>query len=440
MRAAVRVVFALLLAALLALPGCGGGDGAAGFRFGPGTAGGFTESAGAAGPAGDGTGVGSGSVDGTGVAGVGSGGTGISGEGVGSGGTGAVAGGGIGSVDGFGSIIVNGTRFDTAAAQLQLQDTSALRLGMTVRVTGTVGADLATGTATLVVSAADLRGTVASVDPAGTLRLLGQTVTTDPSTAYAGGIASSAGLRSGDAVQVYGLPGEDGQLRATRIERLAAAAPAVLSGVVRRIDTVRQTFRIGDATVSYAGAALSGAWPPGGLVEGQLVRVRASSQGVPLVAAGVEPWHPLPLADGTRLSLGGVVTHAAGLADLRVNGVPVDASQAQVAGGPAREVTPGARVEVAGTLRNGVLVASRLKLRDGTAGMPESNFSAAGTIGATLSPASFRIQGQEIDASGPGVVFVGGSAADIGNGRRARVTGSRVVDDVLVAERVEFLS
>ncbi|WBY01795.1 DUF5666 domain-containing protein [Ramlibacter tataouinensis] len=432
MRRCGRALFALLVAAGLGLAACGGGSG-----FGIGGAGGFMEGAGAAGS----PGAGDAGTGGTGVAGIGSGGTGISGDGgVGSGGTGAVAGGGIGAVDGFGSIIVNGTRFDTDHAQLQLDDSATLRLGMTVRVTGTLSADLAEGTAALVRSAADLRGTVASVDAvAGTFTLLSQAVATDASTVLAGGLGSIADLRAGDAVQVHGLPGTDAQLRATRVERLGPGATPVLSGTVRQLDAAGQTFRIGGARVSYAGAALTGAWPPSGLAEGQLVRVRGTSAGDPLVASSIEPWHAVALADGSRFSLGGLVTQADGLAQLRVDGLAVDASQAQVSGGPARDVVAGARVEVAGTLRDGVLLASRLRLRHGPGATPESNFSASGPIGAARSPADFRIQGQAIDASGPGVVFVNGSAADIANGRRTRVTGSRVVDDVLVAERVEFL-
>lgn len=431
MKLAGRLLSGLLLAAWLALTGCGGGGGVGGSGFE-----GFMDGASAGGP-----GVAGGGGGDTSVAGVGSGGTGISGEGVGSGGTGAVAdSGGIGSVDGFGSIIVNGTRFDTSTAQLLLEDTVSLRLGMTVRVSGTLSADLASGTATLVLSAADLRGAVADLDvAAGRLSVLSAPVSVDPSTVYAGGLGSLADLRAGDTVQVHGLPGLGAQLRATRIERLAAGALPVLSGTVQSLDPAQRTFTVAGVRVSYAGATLRGLWPASGLAEGQLVRVRARSPGDPLAADSVEPWYPLPSAGGGRFSLGGVLTRAAGLADLQVDGLPVDASGAQVSGGSAADLVPGVRVEVAGTLRAGVLVATRLKLRHAPSAPPESHFSATGTIGAWQSPASFRIQGQEIDASGAGVVFVNGSAADLHNGRSARVTGSRVVDDVLLAERVEFL-
>jgi hypothetical protein len=103
------------------------------------------------------------------------------------------------------------------------------------------------------------------------------------------------------------------------------------------------------------------------------------------------------------------------------------------------EVGDGARVEAAGTVRGGVLVASRLTLRHG-ATAPPPMFSARGSVGSYRSPSSFKIQGQDIDAGGSGVVFVGGTSADLGSSRKVLVTGSRVADDVLVADRVEFLN
>lgn len=431
MTRAGRALFALLLAALLAVPGCGGGgSGVLPVGFADGSGGGPGGASGGA--AGDG---------GTSVAGVGSGGTGISGEGVGSGGTGAVAdGGGIGSVDGFGSIIVNGTRFDTAGARMLLDDALSLRLGMTVRVAGTLSADLASGTATLVLSAAELRGSVADLDiGAGSFSVLSVPVATDPSTVYAGGLRSLADVRAGDAVQVHGLPGIGAQLRATRIERLATDPSPVLSGPLHGLDKAQRTFSIGGQRVRYAAAELRGVWPAAGLADGQAVRVRARSAGDPLEATSVELWYPVPASSGERFSLGGVITRASGLADLQVDGVPVDASAAHVSGGPAREVVPGARVEVAGTLRAGVLVASRLKLRHAPSAPPEAPFSASGPIDAFRTSADFRVQGQQVDAGSPGVVYVNGSAADMASGRRVQVNGSRVVDDVLLAERIEFL-
>ena len=100
------------------------------------------------------------------MAGIGSGGTGIDPGGIGSGGTGVVATAGFGPVSGFGSIIVNGVRFETEGAQLLLEDVASLRLGVTVQVDGSLAPGGTEGVARTVRAAAELRGPVQSADPA----------------------------------------------------------------------------------------------------------------------------------------------------------------------------------------------------------------------------------------------------------------------------------
>jgi hypothetical protein len=96
-------------------------------------------------------------------------------------------------------------------------------------------------------------------------------------------------------------------------------------------------------------------------------------------------------------------------------------------------------VDVTGVVRNGVLVASRLAIRHvpGTGG-PVS-FNLQGTIGAFVSSANFRVQGNPVNASGGGVVFVGGTAGNLGNAVRVRIVGSSVTNGVLIADTVTFV-
>jgi hypothetical protein len=48
------------------------------------------------------------------------------------------------------------------------------------------------------------------------------------------------------------------------------------------------------------------------------------------------------------------------------------------------------------------------------------------------------VKGQPVDASGPGVVFVNGTVANLGNGVQVNIEGSQVVNGVLIATRVAF--
>jgi len=353
------------------------------------------------------------------------------GGGVGSGGTGAPAS-SVGAISGFGSIVVNGVRWETDAARLVLADADGLKLGMTVRVVGELDAELAVGRATEVTSAAELRGMATAIDAgAGRFSVLGIQVSADEGTVYAGGIGSLGDLREGQAVQVYGLPGTGGQLRATRVELLPGGAP-VLTGTIEELDTEARTFRLGTTTVRYAGAAFDPAFPATRLANGQNVRVRTSAPGASVDATAVEAWYTVTTEEGSRVTLSGQLEGSPGA--LRIDGVPVDVSSASVSGGPASALVPGVVVEAAGTVRDGVLVAERVRLRQGASS--SQVFTARGNVTSFQSVARFRVQGQWIDASA--AEFIGGTADDL---QRARVlvTGTRVEDDVLRATRVEFL-
>ncbi|MGH6626725.1 MAG: hypothetical protein ACRECD_09315 [Burkholderiaceae bacterium] len=48
------------------------------------------------------------------------------------------------------------------------------------------------------------------------------------------------------------------------------------------------------------------------------------------------------------------------------------------------------------------------------------------------------MQGEPVDASGSGVVFSNGNASNLADGTRVTVTGSQVVNGVLIANQVTF--
>src|SRR5215207_2517173 len=155
-------------------------------------------------------------------------------SGVGSGGTGVSTADatGIGAVDGLGSIIVNGLRYNTDSAVFNVQDAPALQIGMTAKVTGPFNAEFTSGVAKRVTSAAELRGPVSSVDLAGgSFALMGTTVTTDEATVWAEA-TGLAGLLPGASVQVWGLPASPGVLRATRVEQHPASSAPIATGTV----------------------------------------------------------------------------------------------------------------------------------------------------------------------------------------------------------------
>lgn len=361
-------------------------------------------------------------------------------SGVGSGGTGASASAGdsgdsgVGGVGGVASIIVNDVRYDTTGAILKLRDAAQLQLGMTAKVNGPTNADFTAGQATEVESAADALGVITSIDLAsGNIVMVGTTIGTDTSTVW-GNLAGLGALVPGMTVQVWGLPAGPGLLRATRIEQRASTA-SIVSGIVQNLDLSGRRFQLGHLIVDFSQTSL-----PSGLAAGMIVRVRAPVQAASaaLQASAVELWYPVSLREGTRRQLGGVVTDFEGISRFRVLRTPVDASSAQITGGPSSAVSAGVELEVAGTVRNGVLVATKVKIKKTVGGANTATFTAMGTVGAFKSTAEFKVKGQSINASAAGVQFTNGLSANLGNGSKVTITGERIVNDVLIATRVTF--
>lgn len=125
------------------------------------------------------------------------GGGGGSNTGVGTGGTGSFA---VGSISGFGSIIVNGVRYNDNGASVVDDDGNALSsndlgFGMVVEIRGSVDNDGVNGTAESVASFAELKGPVTAKNAIeGTLTVFGQTVTVTATTVFegVGGVADIA--------------------------------------------------------------------------------------------------------------------------------------------------------------------------------------------------------------------------------------------------------
>jgi len=350
---------------------------------------------------------------------------------VGSGGTGSTT---IGPVSGFGSVIVNGLRYDDSAAVITDDSgatvaASALGLGMLVRVDGTLS-DASNGRAATIRVTSQLLGPLSAIDlAAGTLALLGQGVKLTATTVFAG-VADAAGLVVGDTVEVWGaLDPANATVTASRVERKTASGAFKLMGAVTAVNSGARSCTIGALTVRYAGTSFA----TGAVEIGDLVRVRAvlaPAAGV-LVATEVEdvdafggdPGDAPTAKNGHQLGVEGVVSgRVTGSALFRVGNVAVDASGAVFSGGTLAALANGDRIEVSGPVTAGVLVATQVEVkvdRDREA----QEFELHGPITRFTSRASFVVRGVTVDASGSSVVFGGGTAADLKLGAVVEVHG-----------------
>ena len=347
-----------------------------------------------------------------------------------------------GPITGFGSVIVNGVRFDDSAATISDDDDrtvaeSGLRLGMQVECEGGPGSDGAHGVAHAIQVHSALIGPVSAVDTtAGTLTVLGQTVTVDAQTAF--DMALTNGLASvtvGAVVQVHGqFDAASQSVLATRVELDAAATHYKIRGTITALDTTAKTLSIGATAVDFSTTAAV----PTDLAVGKLVAIRLATTPV----NGV--WTATAIRDGQRLihdhdeaHLRGVISAFTSVTQFSVDGNPVDASGASFPNGQAGIVL-GATVEVEGQLVAGVVVAKAVEVDDEHA-HGGSRIELHGTIGALDTTAqTFVVRGVTVRYDGT-VEFHGGSAADLADGLFVEVHGGLSADGTVVdATRIEL--
>ena len=331
-----------------------------------------------------------------------------------------------GTLNGFGSIIVNGVRFDETSASVTddggVQRTaSSLKLGMSVEVDSGAVADGA-ARAHAVRFGSRVLGPVSALNlAAGTATVLGQVVDVTTATVFDTTLAAGlSALSVGAVVEVHGLPdAATGHVLATRVDSVASATAYKLRGVVSALNSTAKTFSMGAAQVSYAGVASV----PAALANGQTIRVTLATTPVAgvwmaqnLGAARHQP------ADTMAVQLRGSITAFSSASSFHVNGLAVDASAATFPDG-STGLALGVQVEVKGTVRNGVLVASQVGVEAKHQQERDRHFELHGAITAVDSVArSFVVRGVTVSYAGS-VAYTGGTVADLIVGAKVAVRG-----------------
>jgi hypothetical protein len=370
--------------------------------------------------------------------------------GVGSGGTGQVAGSfASGTISGFGSVIVNGVRWDDSAARVtddagRPRALSQLAIGMVVEIEGRADDGATQGVADRIRVVAELKGPIESIDAAARrFVVLGVTVAIGQATAFEDGLGF-ASLAVGDALEIHGFADRGaGVLRATLVERRDASDPAPayrLRGTLAAFDAASVGFRIGALTIDARGATVE---PAGtALRNGQLVRLEGARAPD---AAGWRVDRVIVLSTpalGTvaNARIDGEVAAFESIARFEVAGVPVDASGAVLAGGVAASVRNGARVRVTGPVVAGRLVARTLQIRDDGASTEDDEAEFTGTIVRFVGVADFTVRdaaGRSFIVDASSATFAGGgTASDLRAGVVVEVRGLRRT--LVVATRIKF--
>ncbi|MGD8775082.1 MAG: DUF5666 domain-containing protein, partial [Syntrophobacterales bacterium] len=300
-----------------------------------------------------------------------------------------------GSITGFGSIVVNGTEFDTTNATIIVEGEEAgvvdLHLGMVVTVYGTDGKS---AVANRVVYNDNVEGPVKNIVDNGTSKqfeILNQTVIVNFITEFKG--TDFNAIAEDDVVEVSGFVDDMGVIWATFLEKTDGLVFEV-TGFVENLDTGSETFKINDLTVDYSAADTSGL-PGGEPVEGLFVEVEGTLAAGDLRADVIELGDELEVEDAGEIEVTGFVTEALAPNEFTVGNqvVHTDINTVFVDGTPL-DIAPGKKLEAEGRLIGGILFAWEIEFWE------PDQVEVEGEVTAISSPTEFTVGAQDVRTNG----------------------------------------
>lgn len=288
----------------------------------------------------------------------------------------------VGAVSGFGSVYVNGTRFETdgsVSSDDGLEREDQLEKGMILKVEGDWD-DRGQGRADRVSYDDTLRGPISAlswdeVTRTGSLTMLGQSISLDGKTVFRGATpAALAGNPQGYRVRVSAWRLEDGSFRASFVGARAIGLDfdddneVEIEGVVANLDTSAETFTINGFLIDYTSAVGDDDFSLDDLADGIVVEVEGTLNGNTIMAEEIDDEDDLFDDDDDVEISGSIYDYDSASRQFSVNGVRV-----QINGGTEfddlREssLADGLFVKVEGDFRNGVLVAEEIEGRESDA-------------------------------------------------------------------------
>lgn len=269
-----------------------------------------------------------------------------------------------GTISGFGSVIVNGVKYESDKAQIFINGQTAtendLRVGYQVSVTGTIASDGKT-TAEKIEFVPTLIGEISAIDLDNKrVTVLGKTVVITNNTIFDSAIKPSNlnGLAMGQRILVSGALASDGSISATRIE-LATSNQQQLMGQVTHLTS--NNFSLNGTTIIYSGAQLVNL-DNNRLINGATVTAIGAiidSQLQATQVIGVSK----TLRNQDKVDIEGFITRFVSATDFDVAGISATTnSQTKFEDGTLADLRLGAQVEIEGSVNaNGKLVANSIE-------------------------------------------------------------------------------
>ena len=254
-----------------------------------------------------------------------------------------------GTVDGFGSIIVNGVKYETSKAQVIINGQSVmednLRAGYRVRIIGSIDDKTKVATADKIEFVPDLVGSITAIDlSAQQITVLNQIVQISNRTLFAASISPDdlRGLKMGDRIQVTGLVIQN-KLFAARVD--LSTEVDQLAGTVSNLNIANQEFTLNGVMVNYSAASLvdiSG----NQLSNGLYLSVRGQLVGDKLQATRVQGLTKTIDSQTQQFEREGIITRFASTSDFDVNGNKIITNaQTVYEKGTAADLQLGAQIE-----------------------------------------------------------------------------------------------
>lgn len=304
------------------------------------------------------------------------------------GGTGVAA----GKATGFGSIYVNGRKFNTDESQFIVDGDDTLgqddlAVGMYVKLRVKTKDGNLTGKALEVVYDDEVQGPVAGLpalvggETQRVFTVFGQNVTIDDIGTLFQGTPGNPGfgfdtISNSDVVEISGFRASANDITATYVEFKEVLNPdppfseVELRGTVTGYDpTPPESFGLANApgiTITTDGLTVkdleSGPLGDGLYVEVEGLYLNATT----VLAREIEEEDEEFGDDIDDVSLHGVISNYVGIGDFEIDGLPIDASGASLSPANAASLLGnGVEVEVEGDIVGGVLIADELELREG---------------------------------------------------------------------------
>ncbi|MBU2970511.1 hypothetical protein KO527_14245 [Pseudoalteromonas sp. C2R02] len=271
-----------------------------------------------------------------------------------------------GVISGFGSVFVNGTRFNTDNSIITTDLTatgsdSDLDIGMNVSIVGLISADGTMAKANKVDYSAIVRGPVEEVNLlTREITVLGQVILTDESTEFKDTDFES--LVPGDIVGVSAILNPDDILLATLIKKLDDTDSVfIVRGEMSDLNADLMTFKLDSLTIDYTSAEVEGE-----LVNGESVKVisELAPDDNTLVASKVEVKN-IEFDQGSMIALDGIITEIIDIDDLKFkvnNQIVIVSDITTLENGELSDIVLHKRVKVFGQLNeDNVLTLTKIR-------------------------------------------------------------------------------